>query len=531
MYNNFLAPATKEDISHSMESNFPGNFRFNPHFFLLADVSEGIARFAVAQEAMQHLEQNLATFQKIFTNFNIPESEYQLLAGFDEDIIRSRLGYLNQIHIVLRSEPQDVDRFLLCLSSALKNFTAIIFTNKSTYRLPSAPKEFHEIVRANTRKTSYGISTLAQHADTGGSFNVGGPSGGNNGGDRPDDSTRKAKERERDPEDPSKPHDSNKEDSEPGPESPGPCSSSAELAFRVSADLLQNGVSFQSLQTRGALKIMVWSCSQFKFDCISLTVQQRTPESQDPSQFATCNIEFTGLHMANMCLSEENLAYHHFQLDIRIDALSEFTDTPDVRPLSTPQYNSEAKVSKGVKKAWNNLVSGSLTLLPPKATIGASGGRTGEESINTEKTVNVSRIMYRESSGIILWKFHLVDRFEEESGLALSPEKLPLAHILFGGDEAAPPSPPAHLNVEIFTYWSILSSRGSAWTGSKPRFSNLCKIISLNLSKDLQGSHLYLSNLLVQVDANPIITTVKSEVGYPGRAVVAEIKHTTNTPI
>ncbi len=234
-----------------------------------------------------------------------------------------------------------------------------------------------------------------------------------------------------------------------------------------------------------------------------------------------------------MVLSEENPVYHHFQLDIRFDALSKFTDTPDVRPLSTPQYNPEAKFSKGVKKAWNALASGSLSLLPPKATIGTSGGRTGEESTNTEKTVNISRIMYRESNGIILWKFHLVDRFEQESGLALSPEKLPLAHISFGGDEAAPPSPPAHLNVEIFTYWSILSSpRGNAWTGSKPRFSNLCKIITLNLSKDLQGSHLYLSNLLVQVDANPIITTAESEVqGYLGRAIVAETKHTANTPI
>lgn len=114
MYNNNpLAPTTKgtsnTDKSHSMKSNFPGNFRFNSPFFKFADVSEGIARLAVAQEAMQHLEQNFATFQKIFTDFNIPESEYLLLAGFDEEIIRSRLGYLNQIHIVLRSSPQDLD--------------------------------------------------------------------------------------------------------------------------------------------------------------------------------------------------------------------------------------------------------------------------------------------------------------------------------------------------------------------------------------------------------------------------------------
>jgi len=231
-----------------------------------------------------------------------------------------------------------------------------------------------------------------------------------------------------------------------------------------------------------------------------------------------------------MCLTEENSVYHHFQLDIRIDAASKLTDTPHIRPLSTPQYNSEAKVSKGVKKVFNALASASLSLMPPKATMGASAGRGGEESDNTEKVVNISRIMFSEGNGVMLWKFHLVDQFEQDSGLTLSPEKLPLAHIVFGGDEAAPPSPPTHLNVEIYTYWSIFSSPRNAWTGSKPRFSNLCKIITFDLSKDLQGSHLYLSNLLVQVDANPIVTTVEREVqGHLGRALVGETEHTAST--
>jgi hypothetical protein len=89
-----------------------------------------------------------------------------------------------------------MDCFLLCLSSALKNFTTIIFTDKSTYHLPSDPEKFHETVRANICKTPYGISTLSQHVDTGGSFNIGGQSGGNNRGDGLDDSTRKGKGQE-----------------------------------------------------------------------------------------------------------------------------------------------------------------------------------------------------------------------------------------------------------------------------------------------------------------------------------------------
>jgi len=206
---------------------------------------------------MQHLEQHSETFKQIFTDFNIPESEYQLLAGFDEDLIRSMYGYLvNQIHIVLHSEPQDLHRFLLRLSLAIKNFTAIVVTDQSTYRLPSAPEEFHEIVRACMQKVPYGISTLSQHVGVGGSFNVGG-GGENNEQDRRNDSTRKGKERDSDP---SIPLDSSQEVGEPGPESSGPGSSNAqstELAFKVSAELLQNGIPFQLLQTQGALKIKV----------------------------------------------------------------------------------------------------------------------------------------------------------------------------------------------------------------------------------------------------------------------------------
>ena len=223
---------------------------------------------------MQHLERNLIKFQNIFTNFNIPISEYQLLAGFDEDLIRRRLGYLNQIHVLLRSEPRDMDLFLLHLSQVLENFTAVIFTNKSTYRLPSAPEKFYEIARANTRKTAYGLSTLSQNADMGGSFNIGNSSGqGNNGRDGPDNSRRKGKER--DSEDPPIPPDSSKEgNGDPDPEYPGPDdgdAQSAELLFRVSADLLQHNIPFQTLQVEGALKIKVRTCSWF--DHISLTVQ------------------------------------------------------------------------------------------------------------------------------------------------------------------------------------------------------------------------------------------------------------------
>jgi len=59
--------------------------------------------------------------------------------------------------------------------------------------------------------------------------------------------------------------------------------------------------------------------------------------------------------------------------------------------------------------------------------------------------------MYTNIRGVTQWTYHLVDRCEQGSGLVLSPEQLPFAHITFGGHEATPPPPSAYLNVEIPT--------------------------------------------------------------------------------
>jgi hypothetical protein len=146
---------------------------------------------------MNHLERNLATFKKIFADFRIQKSDYRLLAGFDEDVIRGHRGFLSQIHILIRSEPSDITSFLSRLSPALEGFTTFVFTDKSTYRIPSSLPEFHNISRRATHKTarelSSCVSTLSQ--DVGNvTFTVGGSSGQSSNGR--DGSRRKGKERE-----------------------------------------------------------------------------------------------------------------------------------------------------------------------------------------------------------------------------------------------------------------------------------------------------------------------------------------------
>jgi hypothetical protein len=199
-----------------------------------------------------------------------------------------------------------------------------------------------------------------------------------------------------------------------------------------------------------------------------------------------------------------------------------------------PEYNPESKVSNTSKKSWSTRASAALSLLPLKATIGGSGSRTGEQSTNVERTTNISRIIFTNMRGLTRWIYHLIDRFEQNSGLVLSPATLPFARIMFFGHNANPPPPSAYLNVEISTYWTVIPPPGGIlWgglssSGNKPRFSNLCKIITLDLPKDLQGSHRYMVNLTVQLDTDSIISTVKNEVQSNlglGKTIVAETNH------
>lgn len=142
-------------------------------------------------------------------------------------------------------------------------------------------------------------------------------------------------------------------------------------------------------------------------------------------------------------------------------------------------------------------------------TIGASGSRTGEQSTATEKTAVISRIIERDIGPNISWSFHIADPFDQHTGLNLSSDKLPRAHFQFFAKNPGPP--PEYLPFEISTYWSVLSPRASsAWLNFEdmPSFSNICKIITLDLPSHLQGSHQYIAEFLVWPKHSNLGTTV-----------------------
>ena len=228
-------------------------------------------RHLIAQEALDHLERNFTTFEAIFEDFHIQKSDYRLLAGFDEDIIRGHFGFLNQIHVFLLSEPPDITSFLTCLSPALEGFTAFVFTDKSRYRIPSSLPAFYDIARratyTNARELPCCITMLSQNVG-GVSSTFGGQSGlsgqGSNGSDVP-----RRQGKERDTGDDTRPDSGKGVNSDADPESSGPDgdTQNAEISFCVATDLHEYDQAhgrdaprdepFQNIQVQGTVKTKV----------------------------------------------------------------------------------------------------------------------------------------------------------------------------------------------------------------------------------------------------------------------------------
>jgi len=153
-----------------------------------------------------------------------------------------------------------------------------------------------EIPRDCSCKTAYGLSTLSQNADAGGSFNIGRSSSqGNNGRDGPDDSRRKGKER--DSEDPPARRATVIQIQNPLDQTvamtrvPSFRSVSAPTSFSV-AYLFKHFKSEEHSRLR----------YEFTLGLIVFPLQfsRGHLNRRTPPQFATCIIEFTELRTTNM---------------------------------------------------------------------------------------------------------------------------------------------------------------------------------------------------------------------------------------
>jgi hypothetical protein len=108
----------------------------------------------------------------------------------------------------------------------------------------------------------------------------------------------------------------------------------------------------------------------------------------------------------------------------------------------------------------------------------------------------------RRNDGVVSWKFHVDGANEGQTGIGFEdPASLEVKFYGMSDDEP-PPLPPNHFDVEIKSYWSLISPRvdNSGWNFFKgrsaseaPRYSSLCQLIKFQVPSDLSHDTLHKS--------------------------------------
>ena len=74
--------------------------------------------------------------QATFFEIRIDESQYTVLAGFNEELIQSGFGYLEEMHTFCRVEIPSSPHFLTKLGKILTPYPGVVFTPSSIYKTP-----------------------------------------------------------------------------------------------------------------------------------------------------------------------------------------------------------------------------------------------------------------------------------------------------------------------------------------------------------------------------------------------------------
>ncbi len=119
-------------------------------------------RWIAAEGALEHARRNSTSIYEVLHDSGISKSDYVVLAGFDELLIKSGVGHLEQIHIFVSTEV-NASSFSK-LGQICSPFSSRLFTNSSSYLLPvykddETVLEFDELVRRTALKFDDGGST------------------------------------------------------------------------------------------------------------------------------------------------------------------------------------------------------------------------------------------------------------------------------------------------------------------------------------------------------------------------------------
>ena len=89
-----------------------------------------------AEQALQHARNNISLVSEVFDKWQIQKSDYGVHAGFDESLIKSGVGFLEQIHVFVLGEVDPTSPLLSELGRLFSPFSSTLFTESSSYRLP-----------------------------------------------------------------------------------------------------------------------------------------------------------------------------------------------------------------------------------------------------------------------------------------------------------------------------------------------------------------------------------------------------------
>jgi len=227
----------------------------------------------------------MSSVSEVFDRSQIQKSEYAVYAGFDESLIKSGVGYIEQIHVFVSAEVDANSPLLTELGRLFSPFSSILFTGSSWYCMPVFQAgvdgdvwDFDELTyftaskftdggsSAKTPLTVISLSQTPRLADRPTGSSQGGSSNGDgekNEGRKPN----KGKERDREDNDKANKGDKNDKDPDDDPEDPfedrgGTIARPAKIFFEIVSKVYPihdslNAFQAQILTMDGSLTIKV----------------------------------------------------------------------------------------------------------------------------------------------------------------------------------------------------------------------------------------------------------------------------------
>jgi hypothetical protein len=401
----------------------------------------------------------LATFLEL----RIDESQYNVLAGFNEGLIRSGFGYLEEIHVFCRVEIQSSPHFLTKLGKVLTPYPGVIFTPSFVYKTPVFKDDGTiwdyddlSLHRAKSLSAIRVEEILHSKLNAFPNLTESQPSisGNVDVNDESDD-------------DPDDTGDQNS--SMPG------------ISFRVQTEIfkgthLSSSRPFQIFKINGILEVQV-SVLQFVF-WLNTSLQQRqtTPGQLAPRRLPSkSHVEFKKLKFQSM--KSINWAYEQIYAGVEIDAKDVYTEIEVLRPLTqaTQEITADQVTTDGT------VVRSAAAVLP---------------SPSAESMKHHCSITEDYSDGVISWGYCVDDTHERQTGIGFGAHRaLPTVNFRFYGmtDSGPPPPPPNRFDVLVKSCWSLIpidSTRVSEGLLSGlpayevPSYSNFCQVAILEVPSD-----------------------------------------------